>query len=54
MGSFGRLLAASLNAGTAYVANTTTGALATATGTYVGFTVEASRLVVRAQRVAVA
>ena len=45
---------ASLNAGTAYVANTTTGALATATGTYVGFTVEASRLVVRAQRVAVA
>ena len=45
---------ASLNAGTAYVANTTTGALATATGTYVGHTVEASRLVVRAQRVAVA
>ena len=35
-------------------ANTTTGALATATGTYVGHTVEASRLVVRAQRVAVA
>lgn len=43
-----------LQAGTAYVANTTTGALAAATGTYVGFTVEASRLVVRAQRVAVA
>ena len=43
-----------LQAGTAYVANTTTGALAAATGTYVGHTVEASRLVVRAQRVAVA
>lgn len=45
---------ASLAAGTRYVANTGTGVLATATGTEVGYTVEATRLVVRANGAAVA
>lgn len=45
---------ASLAAGTKYVANTGTGALATATGTEIGYTVEATRLVVRTNGAAVA
>ena len=46
--------AASLAAGTRYVANTTTGVLATATGTEIGYTVEATRVIVRAIGLAVA
>jgi hypothetical protein len=45
---------AGLAAGTRYVANTGTGVLATATGTEVGITVEAARLIVRVNGQAVA
>lgn len=47
-------VATALAAGTRYVANTGTGVLATATGTEIGYTVEATRLVVRANGGAVA
>lgn len=47
-------VATALVAGTKYVANTTTGVLATATGTEIGYTVELSRLVVRVNGAAVA
>lgn len=47
-------VATALAAGTRYVANTSTGVLATATGTEIGTTVEATRLVVRANGQAVA
>lgn len=50
----GEIVEVALVAGTRYVANTGTGVLATATGTEVGYTVEATRLIVRANGAAVA
>jgi hypothetical protein len=50
----GEIVEVALVAGTKYVANTGTGVLATATGTEIGYTVEATRLIVRVNGAAVA